>query len=79
MNTHEFMMDHVEKHNITIGKLYAKQHNVKLNLYYTPTVLTTNSLVFDRKLMAKWWKKGFRYAKKQQNGIMNELKYDLSE
>lgn len=45
----EFMMEHVEKHNITIGKLSAKQNNVELNLYYTPTVLTTNSLVFDAK------------------------------
>lgn len=78
MNTNEFMMDHVEKHNITIGKLYAKQHNVKLNLYYTPTVLTTNSLVFDKKLMTKWWKTGFDYAASQHNDKMNELKFDLN-
>ncbi len=77
MNTHDFMMDHVGKHNITIGKLFAKQHNVKLNLYYTPTVLTTNSLAFDKTLMTKWWKDGFEYAANQHNDIMNELKYDL--
>ena len=62
----EFMMEHVEKHNITIGKLSAKQNNVKLNLYYTPTVLTTNSLVFDAKKMAKWWDSGFKYAQKRE-------------
>lgn len=77
MNSYAFMMDHVEKHNITIGKLSAKQHDVKLNLYYTPTVLTTNSLVFDKKLMAQWWKDGFSYAKSQHNDMMNELKFDL--
>lgn len=77
MNTHDFMMDHVEKHNITIGKLYAKQHNVDLNLYYTPTVLTTNSLVFDKKLMSLWWDQGFNYAETQHNDLMNELKMDL--
>jgi predicted patatin/cPLA2 family phospholipase len=77
MNSYAFMMDHVEKHNITIGKLSAKQNGVKLNLYYTPTVLTTNSLVFDKKLMAQWWKDGFKYAKSQHNDIMNELKFDL--
>lgn len=77
MNTHDFMMDHVEKHNITIGKLYAKQYGVKLNLFYTPTVLTTNSLVFDKVLMTKWWKDGYKYAKKQHNELMNELKFDL--
>ena len=77
MNTHDFMMDHVEKHNITIGKLYAKQNDVKLNLYYTPTILTTNSLVFDKKLMLQWWEDGFDYAKSQHNELMNELKFDL--
>ncbi len=77
MNSYAFMMDQVEKHNITIGKLSAKQNDVKLNLYYTPTVLTTNSLVFDKKLMAQWWKDGFMYAKNQHSDIMNELKFDL--
>ncbi len=77
MNAYDFMMDQVEKHNITIGKLAAKQHNVKLNFYYTPTVLTTNSLVFDKKLMAKWWQQGFDYAKSQHNEQMNELKFNL--
>lgn len=77
MNSFEFMMDHVEKHNITIGKLSAKQHDVKLNLYYTPTVLTTNSLVFDKVLMTKWWQDGFDYAKSQHNDVMNQLKFDL--
>ncbi|AOW19843.1 patatin-like phospholipase family protein [Urechidicola croceus] len=77
MNAFAFMMDHVEKHNITIGKLSAKQNDVKLNLYYTPTVLTTNSLVFDKKLMARWWQEGYEYAKSQQSELMNELKMDL--
>ena len=77
MNSYAFMMDHVEKHNITIGKLSAKQNDVKLNLYYTPTVLTTNSLVFDKKFMAQWWKDGYSYAATQHNDEMNELKFDL--
>ena len=77
MNIQAFMMDHVEKHNITIGKLYAKQHNVNLNLYYTPIVLTVNSLVFDKKIMTGWWQDGLDYAKNQHNDLMNELKMDL--
>ncbi len=71
MNSYAFMMDHVEKHNITIGKLSAKQNDVKLNLYYTPTVLTTNSLVFDKELMAQWWKDGLKHAKSKHDDIMN--------
>lgn len=69
----EFMLDHVERHNVTIGKLQAKNDNVKLNLYYTPTVLTTNSLIFNKKLMKKWWRYGFNHAKKE-NLAMNKLK-----
>jgi len=69
----EFMLDHVERHNVTIGKLQAKHSNVKLNLFYTPTVLTTNSLIFNKKLMAKWWQYGFRHAK-SEHLEMNRLK-----
>lgn len=72
-NIFDFMLDHVERHNVTIGKLQAKHSNVKLNLYYTPTVLTTNSLIFNKKLMAKWWYYGYRHAK-SENLEMNKLK-----
>ncbi len=69
----DFMLDHVERHNVTIGKLQAKHNNVQLNLYYTPTILTTNSLIFNKKLMAKWWKYGYKHATKQHLE-MNKLK-----
>jgi predicted patatin/cPLA2 family phospholipase len=73
----DFMLEHVERHNITIGKLSAKHHDVKLNLYYTPTVLTTNSLVFDKKLMTKWWQSGFKHAKSKDENLMNDFRPDL--
>ncbi len=73
----DFMMEHVEKHNITIGKLSAKQNNVELNLYYTPTVLTTNSLVFDTKKMSKWWDSGYKYAQKRDQLKSNEFRADI--
>ena len=72
-----FMLEHVEKHNVTIGKLSAKHKDVKLNLYYTPTVLTTNSLVFDKKQMTGWWKQGFEYAKMKDLALMNDFRPDL--
>ncbi|REE81775.1 putative patatin/cPLA2 family phospholipase [Lutibacter oceani] len=76
-NVFDFMLEHVERHNITIGKLSAKHNDVKLNLYYTPTVLTTNSLVFDNELMAEWWKAGFKYAKNKDDESMNEFRADI--
>ncbi|MDO6676650.1 patatin-like phospholipase family protein [Tenacibaculum sp. 1B UA] len=77
MDTFDFMLENVERHNITIGKLSAKQHNVKLNLYYTPTVLTTNSLVFDKEKMKKWWKSGYKYAKKLDDDRMTEFRPEM--
>ena len=56
------LLDQVERADISIGKLAAKHRNVKLNIYYTPTKLTENSLIFNRELMIKWWEEGYNYA-----------------
>ena len=55
-------LNQVEKHDIAIGKLMANNKNVKLNLYYTPTKLTNNALIFNKKVMKEWWKQGYEYA-----------------
>ncbi len=69
------LLDQVEKHDITIGKLAAKNKNVNLNLYYTPSKLTENSLIFSKPLMESWWKQGYNYAKKKHNELdFNELR-----
>ncbi|MFQ3181618.1 MAG: putative patatin/cPLA2 family phospholipase [Polaribacter sp.] len=73
----DFMLTHVERHNITIGKLAASNKNIKLNLYYTPTILTTNSLVFDERLMKIWWKSGFKYARSKDEVKMSEFRPDM--
>lgn len=61
-NMHSYMADRIEKQNIRIGKLVAANNNAIINLYYTPTVLTTNSLIFDKDNMSRWWDSGFKYA-----------------
>mgnify|MGYP000197087520 CR=1 FL=1 len=58
-----FILDRIENHNIRIGKLVANQKDAIINLYYTPTVLTTNSLIFNKDKMTRWWKRGYLYAK----------------
>ncbi len=63
LNLFDFMKSYIEIHNISIGKLAAKHKNIKLNLYYTPTVLTTNSLIFEKEKMKQWWIDGFEHAK----------------
>ncbi|NJB81810.1 patatin-like phospholipase family protein [Wenyingzhuangia aestuarii] len=72
----DFTLEQVRNHNVSIGKLASHYGDVQLNLYYTPTILTTNSLIFDKVLMTEWWKDGFAYAKnKHKDTNMSELKF----
>ncbi|WP_396601239.1 patatin family protein [Algibacter sp. R77976] len=69
------LLDQVERSDILIGKLAAKNKDVKLNLYYTPAKLTENSLVFNKKLMTSWWQQGYYYAKQKcEHARSNELR-----
>ncbi|RNL87056.1 patatin-like phospholipase family protein [Sinomicrobium pectinilyticum] len=73
VNLFGFLLDQVEFHDIVEGKLSAINKNVKLNLYYTPTRLTENSLVFNKKLMASWWDQGLVYAKEKQEKLEEQM------
>ncbi|GAA3559636.1 patatin-like phospholipase family protein [Snuella lapsa] len=75
LNLFGHLLDQVERSDITIGKLAAKNKGVTLNLYYTPSKLTENSLIFSRRLMVSWWEQGFNYAKSRFSKLKsNELK-----
>ncbi len=65
LSIYGFVLDQIEYHDVSEGVLAAKHNNVKLNLYYTPTRLTENSLVFNKKLMHEWWLQGFSYAEEK--------------
>ena len=73
-----FVLDRIENQNIRIGKLVANQQDAIVNLYYTPTVLTTNSLIFNKEKMTLWWKKGYLYAKNKDTESM-PIEPDLQE
>jgi predicted patatin/cPLA2 family phospholipase len=69
----QITLGQVENQNITIGKLIAKNKNVKLNLYYTPIKLTNNALIFNRVKMKSWWKQGYKYAQ-EKSLAMSDIK-----
>ncbi|GAA3521942.1 hypothetical protein GCM10022393_40520 [Aquimarina addita] len=76
VNLFSFMLDQVEGHDTVLGKLAAINKDVPLNLYYTPSKLTENSLIFNKKLMRSWWKQGYAYAEEkaslaEENKIKN--------
>ena len=58
-----FMLDRIEHQNIRIGKYVANHHDAVINFYYTPAVLTTNSLIFNKEKMTTWWESGYNFAK----------------
>ncbi|GGG43399.1 patatin-like phospholipase family protein [Bizionia arctica] len=62
-NMFAFMLDRIESQNIRIGKFVATNQDTIIDFYYTPTVLTTNSLVFNKEKMNLWWQSGFNFAK----------------
>ncbi|SDE23133.1 Patatin-like phospholipase [Pricia antarctica] len=72
----EFMLDRIEHQNIRIGKYVANHNDAIINFYYTPTVLTTNSLIFDQEKMTAWWESGFNFAK-FKNTELNQIKPEV--
>ena len=72
-NMHSYMADRIEKQNIRIGKFCASHSDAIINIYYTPTILTTNSLIFNKEKMCDWWEQGFNFAKRKNTDI-NEIK-----
>lgn len=67
-----FMLDRIENQNIKIGKFAAAHKDVIINFYYTPTVLTTNSLIFDKVKMENWWERGYNFAR-SENDEVNQI------
>tara|TARA_R110000868_G_scaffold29420_6_gene109410 strand:- start:52726 stop:53622 length:897 start_codon:yes stop_codon:yes gene_type:complete len=65
LSIYGFVLDQIEYHDISEGVLAAKHNGVQLNLYYTPTRLTENSLIFNKKLMSLWWQQGYSYAQEK--------------
>lgn len=75
INLFGHLSDQIERNDITIGKLAAKNRGVELNLYYTPSKLTENSLIFNKQLMASWWQQGWQYAKARcEQASSNEVR-----
>lgn len=75
INLFGHLSDQLERNDITIGKLAAKNNNVQLNLFYTPSKLTENSLIFNKTLMSSWWQQGWHYAKdKCEQAQSNEIR-----
>lgn len=63
----DVMLKEINTNDVQIASLNASDKDVKVNIYYTPRILTKNSLVFDKTEMEDWWKEGFEYAKNKNH------------
>lgn len=72
-NLFGFMQLNIEKFNVSLARLEAETKGVKLNLFFTPTVLTTNTLIFDKERMRRWWEQGYRYCKQKVDEEFMEM------
>lgn len=77
-NMFGFMLDRIESQNIRIGKFAASNNNTIVNFYYTPTVLTTNSLIFNKEKMNQWWSSGYAFAQ-NKNQELSQIEPDPNE
>jgi NTE family protein len=66
----------ISSDDIQIAKLKANNKEVLLNYYYTPYKLTTNSLLFDKKIMTGWWELGYNSVMEGTNSVK---KYKLTK
>lgn len=71
-----FMLDRIEHQNIRIGKYVANHNDAVINFYYTPAILTTNSLIFNKEKMTAWWESGYNFAK-YKNLETSQLELDV--
>lgn len=59
----DIMQRKIAKDNIDLSKLNSYGREVSVNIYYTPYMLTDNSLVFEKEQMLQWWDEGYINAK----------------
>ncbi|MEX2592492.1 MAG: patatin-like phospholipase family protein [Anditalea sp.] len=60
----DFMLDQIANDDITIGRFNGAEKKVILNFYHPPELLTENSLIFEPKMMSKWWQEGLEFGKR---------------
>ena len=61
------MMNKIQFHQTDLGYLATiAKKKIRLNFHYTKRRLTNNSLIFDKKLMNKWWDEGYEYAENHE-------------
>ncbi len=59
----DIMISEISKNDIDVANLLSKIDGIKLNFYYTPTMLTFDSLIFNKDEMNEWYNSGYLYAK----------------
>ena len=65
----DIMHKEVSKNDVAISKLRALDEDVTIKIYYTPYKLSSNSLMFNKSSMNKWWDLGYNSIKDKSCSI----------
>ncbi len=60
----ECMQAEVTLNDFMISRLIAKDSDIVLRTYYTPRILTPESLSFDKQEMINWWDEAYAFTQK---------------
>lgn len=61
LRTEQIIYETIADQQLEIAKLSAEEKGLQINVYRIPFEVA-NSLDFNKELMEKWWKQGFKYA-----------------
>lgn len=64
MKVFDFLMTQNNRNKLELADLRPRNRQVKINRYFTPTLLTENSLIFNQKQMTLWWEQGKQFAER---------------
>jgi len=75
----DLLQREVSTSDVMIGQLLnIRQPGIKINFYYTPRLLTNNSLVFNTKQMTDWWIEGYETIVKDSLPVNSFISYELA-
>lgn len=59
----DFLLTQNNKNKLELTSLHPRNKEVKITRYYTPELLTENSLIFNKQQMKRWWQEGIEHAR----------------
>lgn len=75
----DLLQREVSTSDVLIGELLnLKQPGIEINFYYTPRILTDNSLVFNEAQMTRWWIEGYKSVAEGSSPVASFISHEVT-